>query len=247
MKTSIRIFFMLTAMALSVNSTSGQLHQQINQPEKAIFTDNASSYLTSNEAVKTISKNNDLIAGNVTPEKPAAESFVKVIERLKVQASSLKEYAKKNNFNADYCFLIDMSLPSGKNRFFIYDIKADTLVSESLVAHGFGSSTAYSDEVMTFSNNANSYKTSLGRYKIGNAYYGKYGLAFKLYGLDSTNNRAYERAIVLHADAHVPEAETYPYRIFQSAGCPTVSPAFLPVLNSYIRSSKKPILMWIYY
>jgi hypothetical protein len=168
------------------------------------------------------------------------------IDRLKQQAAAIKSYAQANNYNTEYCFLVDMSLPSGKNRFFVYNIKKDVLEMASLVSHGFGSTVKGSEDELIFSNNHYSFKTSLGKYKIGSSYNGTYGLAYKLYGLDSTNNKAFQRAIVLHSDVHIPESEAYPYKIFQSAGCPTVSPGFLPVLSNYIKASKKPILMWIY-
>jgi hypothetical protein len=167
------------------------------------------------------------------------------VDRLKQQAAFIKEYAKANHFNTDYCFLVDMSLPSGKNRFFVYNIKKDSIEYSSLVAHGWGSYQPNTDQLV-FSNTPNSFKTSLGKYKIGVSYNGAFGLAYKLYGLDTTNSNAYERAIVLHSEKHVPETETYPSRICESAGCPMVSPSFLAILGTYIRSSQKPVLMWIY-
>ena len=166
--------------------------------------------------------------------------------RLKPQAASIKEYVKANNFCSEYVFLVDMSIPSGKNRFFVYNLKEDSLVCSSLVSHGFGSTIKTSEDQLVFSNNDYSFKTSLGKYKIGTSYNGNYGLAYKLFGLDSTNSKAYQRAIVLHSDVHVPTKETYPYKIFQSAGCPTVAPSFLPVLGNFIKASPKPILLWIY-
>lgn len=60
--------------------------------------------------------------------------------------------------------------------------------------------------------------TSLGKYKIGGAYQGQFGLAYKLYGLDSTNSNAYQRNVVLHAYDRVPDNEVYK-EICQSSGC----------------------------
>lgn len=182
-----------------------------------------------------------------TPENKINPRYQAVLDRLKIQAEEIRAYASRNQFSGDYCFLVDMSVPSGMNRFFVYDLKADKVVNSSLVAHGFGSTLKDGSGGLIFSNNNNSFKTSLGKYKIGHAYNGTYGLAYKLYGLDDTNSKAYERAIVLHADTHMPETEVFPRSIFQSAGCPTVSPGFLPVLSEYIKSSKQPVLMWIYY
>lgn len=168
------------------------------------------------------------------------------VDRLKDKAASLEAYAKANNYSADYVFLVDMSLPSGKKRFFVYNLKTDKMECSSLVSHGFGSTIKDSECDLLFSNNNYSCKTSLGRYKVGASYNGTYGLAYKLYGLDSSNSKAFERAIVLHSDQHIPSVEVYPAKIFQSAGCPAVTPTFLPVLGKYIKGSKKPILMWIY-
>lgn len=174
--------------------------------------------------------------------------FDKGSARLKRQADKIREYAEANGFSMEYCFLVDMSIPSGKNRFFVYNMRKDSLEFASLVSHGFGSTIrdGSGTDNLVFSNMPYSFKTSLGKYKVGKPYQGQYGLSYKLYGLDTTNNKALERAIVLHADAHVPAQETYPAKIFQSAGCPTVCPSFLSILGSFIKSSKKPILMWIY-
>lgn len=166
--------------------------------------------------------------------------------RLKQNTASLEEYVTENDFNPEYCFLVDMSIPSGKKRFFIYNIKKDVVEYSSLVSHGSGSYKPGCNDQLVFSNMPSSNATSIGKYKIGNAYYGTYGLSYKLYGLDSSNNNAYKRAIVLHSDSYVPETETYPRHIFESAGCPAVSPNFLAELGKYIKTSNKPLLLWIY-
>jgi hypothetical protein len=80
---------------------------------------------------------------------------------------------------------------------------------------------------------------------VGNSYTGRFGLAFKLHGLDKTNNNAFARFVVLHSHSCVPETEVND-EICQSNGCPTVSPGFLQQLNSIIKTSKKPVLLWIY-
>ena len=166
--------------------------------------------------------------------------------RLKQNTTKLREYLIANDFNADYCFLVDMAIPSGKKRFFVYNFKKDSVELSSLVSHGSGSYKPNCNDQLVFSNIPNSYTTSLGKYKIGTSYYGTYGLSYRLYGLDSTNNKAYERAIVLHSDNCVPVKETYPYHIYQSAGCPIVPPSFLAIVEKYIKTSNKPILLWIY-
>ena len=39
------------------------------------------------------------------------------LARLKPFATKLKLYAATNGFNSDYCFLVDMKIESGSNRF----------------------------------------------------------------------------------------------------------------------------------
>jgi hypothetical protein len=85
----------------------------------------------------------------------------------------------------------------------------------------------------------------LGKYKVGYSYNGRFGLAYKLYGLDKTNDKAFERFVVLHSHDCVPETEVKD-DICQSDGCPTVSPGFLQYLKPIINASKKPVLLWIY-
>lgn len=164
--------------------------------------------------------------------------------RLNQQAAEAAKFTRNNGYNRDFCFLVDMRIPSGKNRFFIYDLKKNTITDKGLVAHGSG---LYQTAEINFSNEPGSYCSSTGKYKIGNPYQGKFGLAYKLYGLDSTNNNAYERFVVLHSHSCVPEEELPEYTICQSLGCPTVSPKFLARLQEKIDGSKKPVLMWIYY
>jgi hypothetical protein len=75
-----------------------------------------------------------------------------------------------------------------------------------------------------------------------------YGFSYRLLGLDSTNNKALERAIVLHGHSCVPDKEADAYPICFSYGCPMVSPTFLQQLKGYIsKQGKKPILMSIIY
>jgi len=164
--------------------------------------------------------------------------------RLREKALFIKQFATAHGFNPSVCFLVDMNIASGKNRFFVYDMAKDSVVLAGLVAHG--SCDSGFEINATFSNTANSGCSSVGKYKIGNRYKGKFGFAYKLYGLDSLNSDAYDRNIVLHSYDCVPEQETDPVPICNSRGCPMVSPGFLHQLALIIDKSKKPMVMWIF-
>lgn len=149
----------------------------------------------------------------------------------------------KNGYNTKLAFLVNMKIASSQKRFFIYDFEKDSIVGAGIVTHGRCNQNWL--EGRRYSNIVGSGCTSLGNYKIGNPYQGKFGLAYKLYGLDSTNSKAFERYVVLHSHACVPETEV-DYEICQSDGCPTVSPGFLKKLQTIIDRSSKPILLSVY-
>lgn len=169
------------------------------------------------------------------------KSFTK--EKLQQKALAAKLFVQKKKYNQTVCFLIDMTLPSGQNRFFIYDLKNDSIRQAALVAHGNCFQTWL--EGRKYSNTVNSGCTSLGKYKIGSSYVGKFGYSYKLHGLDSSNSNAFERTVVLHQYKEVPDTEVLD-EICQSNGCPMVSLKFFAVLKSIINESKKPVLLWIY-
>lgn len=167
----------------------------------------------------------------------------KAKKELKQKAAEAKLFTQRKGYNESICFLIDMNPASGKNRFFIYDLKKDSVRAQGLVAHG--NCFEYWLEGRRYSNVVGSGCTSLGKYKIGAHYYGKFGYSYKLHGLDSSNNNAFERTVVLHSHSCIPETEV-PDEICQSNGCPTVAPAFLEQLKTIINNSAKPVLLWIY-
>ena len=156
-----------------------------------------------------------------------------------------REFTRTRGFNSDYCIFIDMKILSGKLRCFVYNLEKDSVELAGLVAHGSGS--GKEGEASFFSNVPNSNCTSLGRYRIGKPYTGKFGLAYKLYGLDDSNNKAFERFVVLHAHPCVPADEVAPATICESWGCPTVAPVFLTSVSKNIDRSQRPVLLWIYY
>jgi hypothetical protein len=164
-------------------------------------------------------------------------------EKMQLKAAEAKTFIERNNYNESVCFLVDMSIPSGQSRFFVYDLKKDTSELSGLVTHG--NCNQFWLDGRKYDNTVGCGCTSLGKYKVGNSYNGRFGLAFKLHGLDKTNNNAFARFVVLHSHNCVPETEVKD-EICQSNGCPTVAPGFLQQLNSITNASKKPVLLWIY-
>lgn len=181
-------------------------------------------------------------AGTKKPEtKPAIVNKEKSL--LQSKARLAKKFIQQKGFNPGFCFLIDMNLPANQKRFFVYEIEKDSIINSGLVTHG--NCNRYWLEGRKYDNEVGCGCTSLGRYKVGYSYQGRFGLAFKLYGLDSSNSNAFDRYVVLHSHSCVPNDATAE-EVCQSNGCPTVSPPFLKQLEPMIKASKQPVLLWIF-
>jgi len=163
---------------------------------------------------------------------------------LNILTKKISNYAIQNDLSTEYCFLVDMSLPSGRNRFFIYDLKKNTITNSGLVSHGSCNETFLARP--RFSNATSSGCSSLGKFKVGEFYKGKYGKSFRLYGLDDCNSNAYKRAVVIHGYDCVPDKEIYPRVLCNSFGCVMVSYNFFDKISRMISKAEKPIVLWIY-
>ena len=167
-------------------------------------------------------------------------------QRLLDRVKTIKQFISTNSkYNNELAFFIDMRIMSGKNRFIVYDLKNDKIVDQGLVAHGIGSETQ-NNEKLKFSNVNSSFCTALGKYYIGKDYLGKFGKAYKLYGLDPTNSNAFARSIVLHKYYKVPYEEQ-DGAICHSLGCPMVNEIYYSRMEKLIDNSKRNIILDIYY
>ncbi len=179
--------------------------------------------------------------------EPAMSTSHSVVSSIESRADEALAYSKEHKMNTSYCILIDMKIPSGKNRLFVYDFKKKKTIIKGLCAHGSGGgSTAFK---VFFSNKVKSNCTSLGKYKIGKRAYSNWGIHahYKMHGLDSTNSNAYKRIIVLHSYSPVPEHEIHPYGLHGvSMGCPVIADISMLEIDALIKSGEKDMLHWIY-
>lgn len=159
-------------------------------------------------------------------------------------------FCQKEKFNADYYFLVDLSVHSGKNRFFIYDFASKKILDKSLVTHG--SCDQFEEnpkkwEKVKFDERVDSHCSMQGKYKIGNRDYSSWGINVKywLHGLEVSNVNAINRVVVLHSWSAVKNKEVYPNYSPLSWGCPAVSDAFMKRLDTRLQKSTKPVLLWI--
>lgn len=162
---------------------------------------------------------------------------------LRHKADQLQQYAAAHGYNTRYAFLADFKVFSGGKRFVCYDLLHHQIISTGLVSHGQGPD--FRAEKPVFSNVVGSRCSSLGKYRIGGKYSGRFGTAYKLYGLDSSNSNAFNRFVVLHSYPSVP-LTAQNEGIVRSDGCPMLNPDYFATLEPYLDKASRPILLWIY-
>ncbi len=137
--------------------------------------------------------------------------------------------------------LIDFTKPSTEQRLCVIDLQEQQTLFKSHVSHGRNSGGNYA---VSFSNQPQSFKSSLGFFRTGDTYYGKNGYSLILEGLEKgKNDKAKERAIVMHGAKYAdPAVIKKQGRLGRSLGCPALPPA---VSREIINTIKQGTLLYI--
>jgi len=188
-----------------------------------------------------------MACGNTVDSKPEANIPAKDYYTKHTEALT---YCKSNGFSTDYYFLVDLSVHSGRNRFFVYDFKQKKVMAQNLVTHGACDAFEPNDtpnEKAKFNNRIDSHCSALGKYKVGKRDYSSWGINVKYWldGMEETNANARDRVVVLHSWEKVSDVEIYPSYSPLSWGCPAVSDNFMRTLDAKLQATKKPVLLWI--
>jgi len=162
---------------------------------------------------------------------------------LPVLELALNGYTQlQGKLNKPLLTVIDYSLPSTKKRLWIIDLEQQKILLHTVVAHGRNSGGLLAEK---FSNRPESYQSSLGFFKTGEAYQGKHGYSLRLDGLEAgINDQARARAIVIHGADYAKETVAATAgRLGRSWGCPAVPPDLSTPL---IKLIKEGSLLFIY-
>ena len=141
----------------------------------------------------------------------------------------LKDAGKLENENI--LTIADFSLPSSQKRLFVLDMESGKLLYHTYVAHGRNSGMEYAKQ---FSNQPESFKSSLGFYVTKNTYIGKHGFSLRLEGKEKgINDNAMKRAIVMHsADYAGQKFINMQGYLGRSLGCPALpKDVYKPILT----------------
>ncbi len=117
--------------------------------------------------------------------------------------------------------IIDFTKSSNEKRLWVVDVEKKEILFNTYVSHGRNSGNEFAEH---FSNDNESYMSSIGFYVTDNTYFGKHGLSLKLEGLDEGfNTNAKDRCIVMHGAEYATEDFIKQAgRLGRSLGCPAV-------------------------
>lgn len=167
---------------------------------------------------------------------PTLESFKEALRGFYL----LKE---KGLVQKDVLTLVDFSLSSNTKRLWVIDMATNTILYNSLVAHGRNTGEEFAN---SFSNSNSSFKSSLGFYVTGEIYNGKHGMSLRLDGLErGVNNNARERGVVMHSANYVSNSFIKSNsRLGRSQGCPAIPEE---LLSGIVTTIKNKSCLFIYH
>lgn len=181
--------------------------------------------------------------------KPNSEANIEIVyntlhsnqfalPKLKSFSEALKGFyllKEKGLIQKNILTLVDFSLSSNTKRLWVIDLSTNTILYNSLVAHGRNTGDEFAN---SFSNLEHSFKSSLGFYATGEIYTGKHGKSLKLDGLEKgINDRARERGVVIHAADYVSESFIKGNkRLGRSQGCPALPAALASDIINLIKN-----------
>ncbi|MVV47821.1 hypothetical protein EJA72_06100 [Pseudomonas sp. PB120] len=180
----------------------------------------------------------DSLAAALVKAAPGADAKVIALAVRATQCTQAQGAAP-----AQRLAVIDYSMPSTEQRLWVFDLKKRKLLFHELVAHGRNSG---ENMAVNFSNQNESFATSLGLYRTQSSYVGQNGYSLRMEGLEpGFNDNAFDRAIVIHGAPYVsPVLARANGRIGRSLGCPAVRPA---IAHRLIDSMKDGQLLFSYY
>lgn len=165
---------------------------------------------------------------------------------IKIFTEALKGFyllKEKGLIQKNILTLVDFSLSSNTKRLWVIDMSTNTILYNSLVAHGRNTGDEFA---RSFSNADRSFKSSLGFYATGEIYNGKHGMSLKLDGLEKgINDNARERGVVMHSANYVSNSFIKNNkRLGRSQGCPAIPEESL---KDIVNTIKNKSCLFIYH
>ena len=165
-------------------------------------------------------------------EAPALDPRGRVRPALMQRAMAALDTHHRRIPLRDRIYIVDFKRFSGEERLFEVDLFSGDVVAFR-TSHGRGSDPWHSGFAQTFSNTPESHMSSVGAYATAGAGWGPlHGPNVLLDGLDHSNDKARDRAIIVHgADYADPDFLAREGKLGRSFGCFTTARNDLPWLR----------------
>lgn len=163
--------------------------------------------------------------------------------RVAERAAKLLDFCQKEGYNCHIALFVDLSRHSGRRRFVVWSFDDGRPLLTAPVSHGSGKPTPHLRTAYArLSNEDGSHLSSIGKALVAERYEGRYGVAYRLDGLDATNSRLRERCVVLHGWEHTTSYPIFPIATTGSWGCPVLSRRMMSRLDAIIKDEKRVVL-----
>lgn len=180
-------------------------------------TDKINPVISSLEKTEKATSANASVYSQIDANSFALPSF----ECFNLAFDGFNHLKEKGLIQKNILTIVDFSLSSNTKRLWVIDLDKNIVLFQTLVAHGRNTGEEFAQ---AFSNQAESFKSSVGFYATAEIYNGKHGMSLKLDGLQKgLNDKARERAVVMHGADYVSESFIKQNkRLGRSLGCPAV-------------------------
>jgi hypothetical protein len=222
------IYKILPIVSFFLLSVATSNDTKITDPKLTASTTKSSSEMKAESIYSSLNANHFAL--------PALDSF-------KEGLSGYYKLKSEGIIKKDILTLVDFSLSSSEKRLWVIDLATNTILFNSLVAHGKNTGEEFAN---TFSNKNDSNKSSLGFYATGEIYNGKHGMSLKLDGLEKgVNDNARMRSVVMHGADYVSQSFIRNHnRLGRSQGCPAIP---VELTSEIINTIKDKSCLFIYH
>jgi hypothetical protein len=163
--------------------------------------------------------------------------------RVASRAERLREFCRNGGYNTKVALFLDLSRHSGRRRFVAWDFERNVPMFMCPASHGSGSERSHVRSAYArVSNEDGSHLSSLGRALVAERYEGRYGVAYRLDGLDAANSNLRSRYVVLHGWEHTTSHPIWPIATVGSFGCPVLSLKMMSRVDELLQQYDRVIL-----
>lgn len=161
-------------------------------------------------------------------------------------AAELLKFCRGRGYNDRVALLWDLSRHSGRRRFAVWDFRERRAEHIFVASHGSGSAKPHVRSARArVSDEDGSHLSSEGRALVAERYTGRYGVAYRLDGLDATNGSLRRRCVVLHGWRYTTSFPIWPVATVCSWGCPVLSERDMATLDAILQRERQ-VVLWAY-